>query len=646
MGEGESGGGGIFVPVTTTGPAELLARESARRINQDPEKIAKEMLAEPLDVLLSSGDPRAEIGRDGKTEHGSELPKEGEDKKIINAGTSTAVTPSRRQMEIGKGVLEELRQVYKSQGWEGLKTEWGQLDREINDRLRKAFGLPEETVIVGAESTTVAESVVYFWGGTCNLILNETGKRSDVMASGRNPWAKNWLGDPLPPGEKLAGMESLLDAVVLNVREENGKVVSEEELLQVARLKIRELIEKHPEAKIGLRAIIGKSGERFFSLETVAVLAEEFPNNVLPIFDDAQGKADEKEIQRAVADNFIVLVGGHKFYGGPQTEAKIIMGQKRAAELAEGIKRGIPEGLAEYFTVDSLREIWEQFPSLSRETDKGALKEVINIPHLIKWAMALPQLERYHKINLETRKLFLATLRDMTKKLLVRYPGIRFLPGEEERYLASPGWEKAEKRPPQPNSTVALCILENYYKKTAEVKPVYRQSDGQQRVVPLEENSKGEPTLSKDDLERLHLFLNHDLEGLIEGDLTDQQKEALKIPCLLGYPAGNNPSWIRLAFGAGDINEAAEKLSKKSREQANFWISEEGRREPAEDGDLTVGEAVAETILPKILTILTKIDVLMEHQGQWEELEEELRKRSILGKVPRGEVMPPTAVAA
>ncbi len=409
-----------------------------------------------------------------------------------------------------------------------------------------------------------------------------------MAAGGNYPSTRNWLGDQLQLRNKIRGLEWVKGAIVIGARGKNDKQITEERLSTKALKRIKEILKRRPKSLIGLRATIGKSGERFLSLEAVAWIAGLFPRNVLPIFDDAQGRAGEEEIRWALENNFLVFVGGHKFYGGPQTEAKIFMGYDRAKQLSAIIKsrkEKVAEGLKEFFTSFDLREVLE----ILKPGESNSLSSLTNIPNisqLIKCLVVLPEIEEFYRTDIEIRKSALIEVAKTMTAIL-----------EEE----------------------GLVVLENktgnHFKWSTETgtqAPLPRTNPTISFAVPIKNKKREKSFLTKRELKKLFWLLNHDLNGIING-VTERENIVLGKLCLLGQAVDGKPSFLRLAPGI-------EWFLKIFREF--FRWEKENPEAKGEKKFKKIKEIAALKIKPPTKIVTEKIKILMKHRQQWEKLKE------------------------
>jgi len=360
------------------------------------EQVAREILAHPVEEVFSEyADIRSKLkleilGEPPENSHGS---RGGEVESEYHLSACTSVSPRKEMVALAEQYLTVLKEKLET-GYETFRTAHKELRREVNSRFLKIYDLPEDTGIIDCGSVTNAEFIPSaFFGTSHNIVLNEAGAKTSTSASARHPWEKNWLGGELSQGEKVEGLENVPDAIVLQMRETNGKFVPRKKLISQIEDHVQEIIDSPSKTDplIGIRAIFNKAGEEIITPEDILRLANKYGKKyILPIVDNAQMGLSKERVKDLVKKGCLVYMSGHKAAEGPGTSCKGLMNNKRWQQLQAHVhEHGIPKSMSNYHTLGDF--------SLGLEGAKDVLPDIDNIPATLRWLVTLPGMEKYYR---------------------------------------------------------------------------------------------------------------------------------------------------------------------------------------------------------------------------------------------------------
>ena len=405
-----------------------------------------------------------------------------------------------------------------------------------------------------------------------SILMPGTGSGVGDAAGMRHHSAAAPQADSVQPGEPISGMV-------------DGSIVAFEPVMENIDVTDRDALQEYIDAKLKqtnassvlLHAIAGsKTGMH----QPPLVVADSLANasdDILVCIDACQMRVTPEYIREQLSKQYVVLITGSKFYGGPPFAGACLLPPKRAREIEQlaALEGGIPAGLAEYFTSDDVPE--DAMPLL-----KSKLPSIPNTGLALRWTAALHSMERFQ-----------STPSFMTKRVAKRWVSrVRalaegFYPAVE--VLEAQGIDEEEQhRIGNVNTIVSLMIRTG-------------GSDGGMLGV------KG--------LKQLQLLLGTDLSDLCDGTtFPESARGVAKIRAQLGQPVllggGARHGVVRLAVGATDICETVESSIERAESS--------GASDDDVDDPFMALDALSDAIDAMVVhdvQILRKIELLATH---WE----------------------------
>jgi len=165
-----------------------------------------------------------------------------------------------------------------------------------------------------------------------------------------------------------------------------------------------------------------KTGHSVPSVACVQKLAAKYGDRVMPVMDACQMRnLKEMSMLRFLDLGFTIVCTGSKFYGGPPFSAAVIFPREVALEF-EGRLRDSPD-LCDAIRNSHLHKYFDQsLVSDSLPTLKSLLPLRFNYGLLLRWTLALFEVERYHNVPEDVREMVIAHWAKGAKDLFQRLP--------------------------------------------------------------------------------------------------------------------------------------------------------------------------------------------------------------------------------
>ncbi|MGO4683575.1 hypothetical protein [Hyphomicrobium sp. 2TAF46] len=308
---------------------------------------------------------------------------------------------------------------------------------EVRRGIRQGLGVAEAEVILAASGTDAEILALSLVAGLSarpitNIFIapDETGNGIPLAAAGRHFSDLTALGRTVDSGELLEGLSpGRIDVRTVPIRNEAGEQRRPEAIdYDVAALVEQELRRGHDVLVHVLDT--SKTGLTGVTRETARQLAAAAPGRVRIVIDACQLRCPLSQLQRDLADGFLVAVTGSKFAAGPPFAGALLIPPAMADEIAQA--SALPAGLAEYTAVQD----WSR---PLRERDGFKFKSEMNIGLSLRWVAALANLAPYAgvdevsqaRINRRFVEAVLTRVKDVR--------GVRLHPDDDGEYLSSRG---------------------------------------------------------------------------------------------------------------------------------------------------------------------------------------------------------------
>ncbi len=140
--------------------------------------------------------------------------------------------------------------------------------------------------------------------------------------------------------------------------------------------------------------------------------------DVAVVIDAAQGRFSRRGLREALQNDYLVMITGSKFYGGPPFSGALLV-PPRFRPSQRGI-RELPDGFRAYFSATEMPETWREI--------RQSLPNEPNVGLLLRWSAALVEMEAYYQVPSDVRLKVLRFFEAETPKILGGSSAIRMLP--------------------------------------------------------------------------------------------------------------------------------------------------------------------------------------------------------------------------
>lgn len=175
------------------------------------------------------------------------------------------------------------------------------------------------------------------------------------------------------------------------------------------------------EIKLGRHVLLhlvahSKTGIHAPSLDTVYDLSRQFSHKQLSIvIDAAQGRFSREGMRKVIQNEFMVIITGSKFFGGPGFCGSVVIPKALAEHLK--YETAIPSGFEKFFTADMFPSDWT---GARRAFDKLSQPDDFQLGLLLRWRASLAEIVRYYHTPSKLRYIILKAFSDIVPKIVNR----------------------------------------------------------------------------------------------------------------------------------------------------------------------------------------------------------------------------------
>jgi hypothetical protein len=141
-------------------------------------------------------------------------------------------------------------------------------------------------------------------------------------------------------------------------------------------------------------------------------------DDVVVVVDAAQGRFSRRGLRDALKKDYLVMLTGSKFYGGPPFSG-CLLATPRFHPLKRQLSR-LPEGFGAYFSAAEMPECWDEI--------RRSLPAKPNLGTLLRWSAAVAEIEAYYNVPDEARLRVLRFFEAEVPRVLGESQCIRLLP--------------------------------------------------------------------------------------------------------------------------------------------------------------------------------------------------------------------------
>ncbi len=287
---------------------------------------------------------------------------------------------------------------------------------KIRERFFAAFNIKSEKIdFVLTSSATDAEFIPLSLAlnsttdDLLNIVVapNEIGSASVSAAKGTHICQITPAGAAVQPSLSLDGISlERIETHQVKIREKDGELRCVESIHEEIANQVQEGV---AEGKRILLHLIdcSKLGARIPSLDFVDSLKKQYGEKIQVIIDAAQMRIDPRLLHNYLSKNWLILVSGSKFFGGPPFSGGVLI---RGKFWQQGAKKSPPLGLRDYLTKFDVPSSWINW--------QNALPRKINVGLLLRWEAALAEIEAFMEVPPLQRRTAIEKLGKIINTLL------------------------------------------------------------------------------------------------------------------------------------------------------------------------------------------------------------------------------------
>jgi selenocysteine lyase/cysteine desulfurase len=447
-------------------------------------------------------------------------------REAVALGNCTASSLAPSGLLGARETLDRMRAAARAAGADGVRDTSEALFGEFRDRLRNVLRLQDVACdIAFCPSGTDAEmlALALVRENSDDLVLNvvtgpsEVGSGTTWAASGKHFNKHVPCGMRRTPGEPVDDeLPRGVRVETIRLRAADGRLLEPHELDDQAENLVSEACREG--ARVLLHVVThSKTGVYAPSFDKVAELRERFGDQLTVVLDAAQGRLSRRSVKAALELDYMVLMTGSKFYGGPPFSGVLLV-PPRMCPPNSNLER-LSAGMSDYMTASEVPPHWEGV--------RASLPDDPNPGLVLRWAAALAQMERYYETPSERRREVMRAFEDAVPRILGTSEHVRVAP-------VTPIRDRDSLRFLEAATTVFPFF-------------VYDQD--------------GDP-LPRKQLKRVFRLLNRDMSSALpHADVADKAVLARKLhigqPVLLSGEADDERSVLRVALGGPMVVKVA-----------------------------------------------------------------------------------------
>jgi len=296
------------------------------------------------------------------------------------------------------------------------------LQKQISQRLEELWSVSGAALTMFPSGTDaeflpmlVALSRAMRFGGKMASVVTcagEVGSGTTNAAIGRHFATLLPAPHMCPEGHVVGGSifastaHPEIDAIELKLRTPDGKCKSMSELDTAVSDSVDKALCEDEYAAVLVHVVVGcKTGHLMPSMACIHELVEKYGERVVPVVDACQTRMTDCGLKDLVSAGFAVLTTGSKFYGGPPFCGAAILPPKMVTELNLAMTEGAVGDLRGLIRSSTLGAyIGASLVPPELHMLKEALpSDAPNLGLIIRWQMALHNIDRYHRIPDDAR---------------------------------------------------------------------------------------------------------------------------------------------------------------------------------------------------------------------------------------------------
>lgn len=371
------------------------------------------------ELLISNGDNRIALNEESGCNNYGCTPHP--QVSAINFASSTASSISGEALSRLQTARDQLDIQSR---YVGIKSAFATAMESTRTELAQHLNLPRKTDIIFAASGTDAQLIALCLTQLGNddpistIIVgnDQTGSGSVFTGAGRHFSTHTAQGAPVERGATIAGIDSVR-ALSVPFLDKSGLFRSLAEMDAA----VIESVER--EVKAGRRVLLqamdaSKFGWRAPSDACLAFIAEKWRGQVQIVIDACQLRLSRSRLRALLAEQYVVLITGSKFFTGPAFSGAILIPPFWAGRPKSMMES--PPGLGDYSSAHDWPAGWIGI--------RGSLRDTPGIGQWLRWQAALEEMKLYFAVPDGMRRDIAAALAGGLERAIGASVLLRLLP--------------------------------------------------------------------------------------------------------------------------------------------------------------------------------------------------------------------------
>lgn len=306
---------------------------------------------------------------------------------------------------------------------------------DIRNGILGYLGLPGAEAILAASGTdTEVLALGLVTGLAARPITNifiapdETGNGIPLAAAGRHFSSSTAVSQTVAAGQPIDGLSpDRIDVRPIAIRDETGKPLDPKAIDHEVALTVERELRRGRDVLLHVLDA-SKTGLMGVTRQVARDLAAAAHGRVRVVIDACQLRCPLAQLQRDLADGFIVTVTGSKFAGGPPFAGALLLPAVMVDEVAA--RTAFPAGLSEYTAA-------LDWPAALRDSLGLAFKSEANIGLGLRWVAALDSLASLSAVSESQQGLIIDSFARRVRDRARNLKGLALHPDDANEHLGS-----------------------------------------------------------------------------------------------------------------------------------------------------------------------------------------------------------------
>ncbi len=244
----------------------------------------------------------------------------------------------------------------------------------------------------------------------CHIFMASSEVGSNAVAASECRYFSSYSpdGSQVAMGDCIEGFdEKNVEVIALPARNDNGTIKDIESLENELKYLVQESIEKKGQIVVLHKVDCSKTGIKTPSFSFLYRLKQKYQNNLVIVVDAAQMRCETIAISKYLNAGFCVLCTGSKFFSGSPFSGLLLLPHQEESYFLT--QEAVPN-LGSYFAKD---DVDERLGVL-----RNSLPDRKNYGLLLRWEIALENIEKYITIPMEKRTYIISQWLEQAKCLV------------------------------------------------------------------------------------------------------------------------------------------------------------------------------------------------------------------------------------